>query len=152
MNHLAAMEIPMSDYSKTFEWVAFPEGRIRYAGSARGRDEPPIETFAVEISGSVHYGEIKRIFLPDGKSYGIEIVSFGWLTKNWPGVEPDPRLASSFTTRQLADVQSLICRAVAVWDGFDDKPFFLFSTKSHFNGSIEFLEGWALIKDGTDET
>lgn len=139
----------MGDYNKTCDWIDFPEGRIRYAGDARGRDEPPIETFAVEISGSVYYGEIKRIFSPNEKSYDIGIVSFGWPTKDWTGVEPDPRFASSFTAHQLADVQSLVCQAIPVWDALKIKPSFLFSTKSCFSGEILFHQDWALLKEDT---
>jgi len=138
----------VASYEKTFEWIDFPRGRVRYTGQARGRDEPPIKTFAVEIFGSIYYGEIKRSFLTDASSFNVEIVSFGWRTKCWHGTVPDPEHSASFTASQLEDVQDLICQAVTAWDRMEDKPSFLFSTKSHFAGGVFFRDQWALVKDG----
>jgi len=140
----------VASYKKTFEWINLPKGRVRYTGGARGRDEPPIETFAMEIFGSIYYGEIKRNFLPGAGSYDIGIVSFGWLKKDWHGTTPDPEFCASFTASHLEEVQALICQAVAVWYALEDKPSFLFSTTSRYTGDIVFQDGWALLRDGME--
>ena len=138
----------MGAYSKTFEWIEFPQGRVRYVGGARGRDEPPINVFAVEIRNSIYHGEIKRNFFLDGARFDVEIVSFGWLKEDWYGTVPVPGYCASFAASQLNDVQALICRAVAIWDRMEKKPSFLSSTKSRFTGDVAFREGWALVEEG----
>lgn len=139
--------ITLVAYERTFGWFGFPQGAIRYAGGARGRDERPIEVFDVRIDGSIYHGEIKRNFLPHGDRYELRIVSFGWIKNEWCGTALDPDLCASFTRSQLEDIQALICQAIATWDGLEDKPSFLFSTRSQFNGDVVFQEGWALLKD-----
>jgi len=138
----------MGDYSKTFEWIEFPQGRVRYAGGKRGRDEPPIETFAVEIHGWVYYGQVLTVFLSAQNNYNLEVVSFGWLKHDWLGVEPDPEYCASFTLNELSEVQSLVCHAVSTWRNLEDRPAILYeSAQTHFMGEISFRDGWALVKD-----
>jgi len=138
----------VASYEETFEWIDFPQGRVRYAGTARGRDEPPINVFAVEILGSIHHGEIKRNFFSDGARFDVEIVSFGWFKEDWCGTVPVPAYSAAFTASQINDVQALICQAVAIWDQMANKPSFLSSTKACFTGDIAFREGWVLVKEG----
>jgi len=138
----------MGAYSKTFDWFDFPEGRIRYAGGRRGRDEPPIHIFAVEIYGWIYYGEIRKIFLADGNNYNLEIVSFGWMRDEWFGTEPNPPFCSAFTLKELGEVRALICQVVPLWRELEDRPIVLTEyVDSHFMGDIFLREGWALIKD-----
>jgi len=138
----------MGDYSKTFEWIDFPQGRIRYAGGSRGRDEAPIQTFAVEIGGHIYYGQIDDVLSPDQRSYRLEVVSFGWLEKEWSGTSPDPRHCAAFAAEELEQIQLLLSQGVTVWCGLEERPSFLFrSTKASFSGEITFGYGWALIKD-----
>ncbi len=138
----------MGDYSKTFEWIDFPQGRVRYAGGRRGRDEPPIETFAVEIDARVYYGEIREVFPPEQNHYSLEVVSFGWLQHDWSGVEPHPEYCASFTLNVLSDVQSLLCKVVPIWRSLEDRPAILYeSFQTRFTGDIFFRDGWALVRD-----
>ena len=137
----------MGNYSKTFEWINFPQGRVRYAGGRRGRDEPPIQTFAVELHGCVYYGEIASLFLADGNRYNLEIVSFGWKKHEWFGTEPDPRYCAIFTENELAQVQWLLCQTIPVWRGLEDRPSSLTEYfEARFMGDLLFREGWALLR------
>jgi len=141
----------MGDYSKTFEWIDLPQGRVRYVGEKRGREEPPIDVFSVCVHGWTYFGELRRIYLSDRNHYDLEIVSFGWLTEDWFGTEPDPAFCASFTEKQLGDVQILVSQAVSNWYAMDDRPAILFkSSKSGFSGDIHFASGWALLKDVGD--
>lgn len=138
----------MGDYSKTFEWIEFPKGRVKYAGSKRGRDEPPIETFAVEYRGEIHYGEVEERYLSDGNRYNLEIVSFGWINHDWFGTEPDLRFCTAFTFDELADLQAMVCEAIKAWIKLEDRPSFLYeSFQSRFMGELVFRDGWALVKE-----
>jgi hypothetical protein len=138
----------VGDYSKTFEWIDFPQGRVRYAGGRRGRDEPPIDTFAIEIHGRVYYGQIQELFLPDRCSYNLEVVSFGWLKHDWLGSKPDPKHCAAFTLNGLSEVQALICQVVPVWRNLEDRPAILYeSAQTHFAGEIIFRDGWALLTE-----
>lgn len=135
-------------YEKTFEWLDFPEGRIRYAGGRRGRDEPPITTFSVELSGKTYFGEFRRCFLPDGNNYDIEVISFGWRQHDWPGTEPHPKYCAAFTPEEIGHVQSLICQAVTVWRSLKDRPSIVREySDSRFSGEVAFRDGWALVRD-----
>lgn len=141
----------MGEYSDTFDWIDFPQGRVRYAGGSKGRDEPRIDTFAVDIYGHTYYGEIRQLFLPDRNNYNVEIVSFGWPKGDWFGTEPDPRQCAAFTANELLDVQKLIGRVVPAWRKLAQRPFVLReSSRSHFMGDIFFRDGWALIKADED--
>lgn len=138
----------MRDYSRTFDWFDFPEGRIRYAGGSKGRDEPPIDVFSVEIGGRTYFGEIRRSFLADENNYNIETVSFGWPKRDWFGTEPDPRQCATFSPAELRDVQSLVTQAVPAWRLLENRPIIVReSARSHFMGEIIFRDGWALIRD-----
>jgi len=136
----------MGGYSKTFEWIDFPQGRVRYAGGRRGREDPSIETFAVEIRGAVYYGEVCEVFSLEQNDYSLEVVSFGWMKHDWLGVEPDPEYCASFSLDDLSDVQSLLCETVPIWRSLEDRPAILYeSIQTHFTGKIVFRDGWALV-------
>jgi len=135
----------MSAYDKTFEWIDFPQGRVRYAGGAANREEPR-EAFAVDLHGQIYYGEIKKAFLPDRHNYNLEIISFGWLENGWYGILPEPELCAAFVPKDLETVQTLLCQAVEEWRKLEDRPFTEYSD-SHFMGDVLFRDGWALIKD-----
>lgn len=144
----AAKESFVGDYSKTFDWIEFPEGRVRYVGQKRGREEPPIDVFSVNIQGWTYFGEIRRSYLADRNHYDLEVASFGWLHDDWFGTEPDPAYCASFSVEQLAGVQRAVVQAVAVWYAMNKRPALLYtSEKSCFTGDIRFLGGWALVKD-----
>ena len=148
MVRFAAKESFVGDYSKTFEWIDLPQGRVRYAGGMRGRDEPSIETFAVELRGAVYYGEIREVFPPEENEYSIEVVSFGWIKHDWSGNEPDPEHCASFTPNDLSDIQSLLCAAVSIWRRLEDRPAILYeSLQTHFTGEIVFRDGCVLISE-----
>ncbi|SEW03961.1 hypothetical protein [Luteibacter sp. 329MFSha] len=141
----------MGKYSDTFDWIDLPQGRVRYAGGKRGRDEPPIETFAAEIFGSIYYGEVRAVFLADGNNFNVEIVSFGWLKHDWFGTDPDPRYCAAFTLRELGEVQSLLGQMISAWCLLDERPFVIDeSAQSRFMGDILFRNGWVLVRDDED--
>lgn len=137
----------MSSYEKMFEWVDLPQGRVSYVGGKRGRDEPYMTVFAVEIPKGTYYGEICVKFLADRHNFNLEIISFGWLKDEWFGSEPDPEYCESFTVEELRTVQSIIPQAVSEWIKLERRPNIVReSAKSHFMGEIHFREGWALIR------
>ncbi len=55
----------MSDYKGVFDWVQFPEGKARFAGTKRCWDEQGHITFALELNGVEYFGEIDQVFLLD---------------------------------------------------------------------------------------
>jgi len=136
----------MDKYTKTFDWIDFPQGRVRYAGGKRGRDEAPIHTFALEMHGRIFYGEIGELFREGGNDYDLEIISFGWLRHDWLGTEPDARYCASFALNELQEVQVLLCQAVVAWRNLDVRPVILTEYGSaRFMGEVVFRDGWALI-------
>ncbi|RYH37457.1 MAG: hypothetical protein EON54_19255 [Alcaligenaceae bacterium] len=138
---------------QAFDWINLPQGRVRYAGGAEGRDEPPIETFAIEWQGKVRYGEIRKAFLSDRHDYNLEVISFGWVEQEWHGSTPDPDQCSTLFASDVEAVQTLLCEAVQVWRTFSTRPFFLTEyPNSRFQGDVLFRDGWALTTthDGRD--
>ncbi|MDR0780592.1 MAG: hypothetical protein LBF16_07850 [Pseudomonadales bacterium] len=139
----------MSAYDKTFEWIDFPQGRVRCTGGGANREEPK-EVFAVELYGQTYYGQIKRQFSSNGNDYNLEVVSFGWPKDGWFGAEPDPESCAAFTLKNLETIKILLCQTVQIWRSFDndDRPIFLNeSSKSHFMGQVLFRDRWALAQD-----
>jgi len=137
----------MSAYEKTFAWIDFPEGRVRYTGGAANREEPK-EAFAIELRGQVYYGQIKEQFSPNGNDYNLEIVSFGWPENGWFGIEPNPKICTAFTFKEIKTIQTLLYKAIQIWRQLEHRPIFLSeSMKSHFMGEIMFRDGWVLVKD-----
>lgn len=141
----------MSSYGKMLEWVDLPQGRVRYVGGKRGKDEPYMTVFAVEIPGGTYYGEIRDQFLADRHNFNLEIVSFGWLKDEWFGTEPNRNYCAAFTADELHEVQSLIVQAVSEWMKLENRPVILCeSDNSHFMGEIGFRNGWSLLRGGSD--
>lgn len=133
----------ISDYSKTFDWVQFPEGRARFSGGIRGWDEAGHETFAVELEGLEIFGEIKRAFLPNDNDFNIEIVSFGYGMQDNVGV-PGSEARGVFTTSQLRTVKSLVCQLIAAGLRFERRPVCLIEyPDAQFMGTVLFPASWA---------
>jgi len=154
-----AVTVPVSEKmfmavcNELFDWIDFPQGRVRYVGQKRGREEPPIYVFSVHIDGWTYSGELRRSYLQDRNHYDLEVVSFGWIETVWFGTFPDPKFCASFTVKQLEGVQILVGQAVVIWYAMSKRPAILFkSAKSGFAGAIHFSEGWALLKDNEDAT
>jgi hypothetical protein len=122
-----------------FDWIDFPDGRVKCVGGAgaAGRDDPPVTSgFAVEFQGHIYHGEIRESYLPDRNNFNLEVVSFGWPEHVWSGQPAVPGKYANFSVDQLASIQSLVCLAVQVWAGLEDRPSFLdeFPPKSRFMG------------------
>lgn len=63
----------MGSYNEPFERTDLPGGRAQYVGVSRGRDEPPIDTFAMELQGNPHYEEIRRADLPERNHDDLQV-------------------------------------------------------------------------------
>lgn len=133
------------------DWVDFKEGRARFSGGIRGWDEIGHQTFGVEMDGLVLYGELRKGFLPDGESFNIRIISFGYFSK---GDVAMPRPGQSSTTLSATGVrkaESLILQLVTYTSELgesEDRAFVMsVSEKSHFTGEVFFSEDWILISE-----
>lgn len=133
----------MSDYSKTFDWVQFPEGRARFSGGIRGGDERGHETFTVEVDGISYYGEINHAFLPNGNDFNVEITSFGYTDKQ-NVANPSLGARREFTASALRIVRELILKLTQAGLDFEDRPSALGEFQnSRFKGRAIFRGGWA---------
>lgn len=132
----------------TFDWVQFPEGRARFSGGVRGADELGHETFAIDIDGEIYYGEVRRIFLPNGNDFNIEIVSIGWPGTDWIGMSM-PGMCHAFSTDEIDRVKLLIVQLIKAGASSVVRPNFLNEySDAHFMGQIFFRDGWSLHKEG----
>lgn len=143
------MNKDMAFYEKTFEWLQFPEGKVRFAGGIRGWDERGYDTFAVELDGEVVYGEIARTFLPNHNDFNVQVVSFGYGMRENVGIlnegGPGPYAQGIFPPAYLQRVQSLVVQLIRAGLSFEDRPVPLteYST-AHFQGKVIFPKGWAV--------
>lgn len=133
----------MSGHCKTFDWVAFPEGRARFSGEVRGWDERGRETFALELRGKEYFGEIRNSFLENRNDYNIMVVAFGYGWEKEVGM-PGAEARKVFTANEESIARSLVVRLIQTGLNLEDPPFFLVPP-SHFAGEIAFQNGWMLV-------
>lgn len=127
-----------------FDWVQFPEGRARFAGIKRGRDEQGHVTFSLELGDALHFGEIDQVFLPDLHNFNIEVISFGYPRAEVVGMSG---AAAVFSPEQISVAMQLIGRLIKSGLDLDRPPNILTQTaKSKFLGELLFREGWALVR------
>ena len=132
----------MSSHEKTFDWVKFPEGLARFAGTLRCWDEQGRKTFALSLRGNEYFGEIKRTYLENNNDYNIIIDAFGYGRGEDVGM-PGTGARGVFTSDEEAIARSLVVRLIQEGLKFDDPPTILDQTESsHFIGGITFLDRW----------
>ena len=138
----------MTSYEPSpFDWVDLPDGRARFAGSIRGFDERGHETFAAEVDGREYFGEIGRIFLPNGNDFNVEVLSFGYGDRGYVGM---PMLGTCrvFTAAEIATIQALAVQLIAAGMRFKDRLWLLVEyPNAHFMGQVFFRDGWILATD-----
>lgn len=138
----------MDDHGKTFEWMQFKEGRARFNGGIRGGDERRHETYAVELNGTILYGEIGNAFLPNGNDYNVEVLSFGYGKEENVG-NPLPNARGAFNEAELRVVRSLIVQLIQTGSRSEDRPSILVEyPNAHYMGEVLFREGWASVRAG----
>lgn len=138
------------------DWVNFEEGRARFSGGIRGWDEIGHETFGVEFDGVELYGEVKSDFLPDGYSFNIEIVSFGYFSKGDVAMPRPGQSSTMLSSSAIKKAQSLIVQLVAYTSKLglsEEKPFVMLVTeKSRFMGEIFFSTNWIFTPEDPVES
>ena len=136
----------MSAHEKTFDWVQFPEGLARFAGTFRCWDEQGRKTFALDLGGNEYFGEIKRTYLENHNDYNIVIDAFGYGRGEDVGM-PGTGARGVFTSDEEAMAQSLVVKLIQAGVEFDDPPTILDQTESsRFIGGITFLDRWMLVE------
>ena len=132
----------MIAYGETFDWVQFPEGLARFAGTFRCWDEQGRKTFALYLHGNEYFGEIKRTYLENHNDYNIVIDAFGYGRGEDVGM-PGTGAREVFTSDEEAIARFLVVRLIQAGLKFDDPPTILDQTESsHFIGGITFLDRW----------
>jgi hypothetical protein len=138
----------MSEHQPPFNWVEFPEGRARFSGGIRGvMDDYGHDTFSVELDGVELYGEIQRKFMPNKNDFNVEVVWFGYASKNYVGM-PMMGTCEVFSLEQVQKIQSLIVQLVATTSRSDEKPSLMVDyPTARFMGRVFFCDGWILVAD-----
>jgi hypothetical protein len=136
----------MIAHEKTFDWVQFPEGLARFAGTFRCWDEQGRKTFALDLGGNEYFGEIKRTYLENHNDYNIVIDAFGYGRGEDVGM-PGTGARGVFTSDEEAMAQSLVVKLIQAGVEFDDPPTILDQTESsRFISGITFLDRWMLVE------
>ena len=132
--------------SQTFDWMQFPEGRARFAGTFRCWDEEGRKAFALELRGNEYFGEIRRSYLENNNDYNIVIEDFGYGRGEDIGM-PGTDVREVFTSDEESIARALVMQLVQAGLKFDDPPTILDQTEtSHFMGGITLQNGWMLVK------
>ena len=142
----------MAVEDETSCWVDFPEGRARFSGGIRGVDERGHETVAVSIGKQNYFGEVRRSFMPNGQDFNVEIVSFGFPSKEYVGEAPF-EARQSLTSVELETARTLLFGMVQRGLSFAERPRVLTEyPDSRFMGKVVFREDWALVQppEGND--
>ena len=137
----------MDSHKSSFDWIQFPEGRVRFSGGVRGIvDEQRHETFAVEVDGSEYFERSKRNSCPITTTTTSKW-SFGYGSDGYIGM---PKLGTCqiFTPEEISTIQTLIVQLIAAGTHFSDRPSLLNEyPNAHFMGEVGFKDDWALVKD-----
>jgi hypothetical protein len=126
--------------------INFPNGAAGFAGFPRGVDDRG--HFAFELRLPSHpglYGEYRPKFAENGNDYDVEIVNFGFVSRNNLG-NPNVGARLRFSSQQREVIEDLIVALVSNPEAREGIPPFS-SAKSHFLGRIHFLPGW-INEDG----
>lgn len=127
-----------------YDWVDFEDGRARFCGGIRGWDELGHETFCVALNGQSWYGEIVKLFEPEGADFSSVILSFGYDRSDNVGMPASAR--ATFSAFDAEKIKAMVTRLVPIVAQCDDPPFVLSRGKtSRFSGKVVFREGWINI-------
>jgi hypothetical protein len=129
-----------------FELYKFPNGAARFAGMGPGADERGCFVFEVQLpSYPSLYGEFGPQWAENKNDYDIEIVSFGFTSRNNVG-NPHAGARPRFSSQQRKIIEDLIVALASSPEAQSKVPPFSFKG-SRFLGRIHFLPGW-IIDDG----
>lgn len=137
--------------SSTFEWIQFPEGKARFAGTFRCWDEQGRKTFALELRKREYFGEIKRRYVENDSDYDIVVDAFGY-GRGENVAMPGTDVREIFTPHEEAIAGALVVQLVHAGAAFVDPPTILDEAKdSRFMGKVIFQEGWMLVDSDRTE-
>lgn len=123
-----------------FDTFTFPAGRVAFEGMVRA-DPGGARVFRVELPGChPMYGEWQVIPVSDPDEFDIEIVSFGYLSKeNVRNPHPDAR--KSISLQEQGAVKALVAELFSVPSKTNEKIPFTFN-KRPFSGNLVFAKRW----------
>jgi hypothetical protein len=128
------------------ELYKFPNGAARFAGIPRGADERGHFAFEIQLpSYPSLYGEYRPLWAENKNDYDIEIVSFGFSSRDDLG-NPYVGARQRFSLQQRKIIEDLIVALVSSPEAQSEVPPFS-PNGSRFLGRIHFLPGW-IIEDG----
>lgn len=130
--------------SNTFDWIQFPEGRARFAGSFRCWDEQGRQAFALELHGKQYFGQIDNVFLENQTDYKVLIDAFGYGRGQDVGI-PAAGAREVFSLEQETVARQLVTRLVNAGVKLEDPPFTL-NTPDGFTGQIVFGDDWIQLR------
>jgi hypothetical protein len=136
----------MTEISMTFDWIDFPGGRARVAGTVRGgKDDGGHDTFEIQLG--MHpglYGELRPVWASNGNDFDIEILNFGYVDpRNVGNQHPDAR--RNFSALECEALEQMITNLLRRPEAQKDLLFF--KAPARFIGGIRFARGWVVPSD-----
>ena len=131
-----------------FDWVELKDGRARFAGGIRGWDELGHQTFAVDLDGTDFFGEVEQLVVAEPYDFNLEILSFGYRSRDDAGMPPSSRAA--FAPAETERIRRLVQELIATASSWPEKPFVMQPLDSaRFLGAINFRDGWINAQDAS---
>jgi hypothetical protein len=123
--------------------VILPSGQASFEHAIHSWDESPRLAFSIQIAKRpTLYGVWETKFAPNETDFNVEIVGFGWTSKNNTG-NPSQVTRERLSCGEANTVRELI---TALFNDEDARkntiPFS--SKKAHFVGGIEFQDNWVI--------
>jgi len=126
--------------------VTCPTGSASFESVIRSWDESPRDAFSAKLVGEpILYGIWQPRFDANENDFNVEILGFGWNSKNSVG-HPSPLTRTKLSSAQATDIKGMI---IALFNDADARRRIVpFSTRiSRFLGGIDFKKGWILVKE-----
>jgi hypothetical protein len=120
-----------------------PAGKIRFAGGVRGVDEAGHDAFELSLSGApALYGEWRPIFSENGNNFNVEIVNFGYTSRDNLG-NPHPDARRKFSAHDVSSIRGLIEALFASEEARARvAPFSSKKNPRGYLGRVIFRPGW----------
>ncbi|TPI51520.1 hypothetical protein FJ420_33200 [Mesorhizobium sp. B3-1-3] len=128
----------------TLDWVALGNGKARFVGQHIGADEEPHHVLAVELRNEgVYFGEFATAYESDENHFNIEIISFGYNSKNNIGNQ-HPGAKAEFNYSDSKAIHDIILELIF---SPGEKPYPL-KQQEWFRGGVSFRKNWIVTKSG----
>jgi hypothetical protein len=128
-----------------YDALSLPDGKVAFEGTVR-LDTGGAHVFRMDLPNRYPmYGVWRMVATPDRNKWNVEILKFGYLSKNNVG-NPHPEAANPLTTRERKAAEELV-RALFATPEIRNKGYPFKPDGRGFLGGVVFAENWVRQAD-----